>query len=1194
MKIRFPKKRWLWIITFPVILLVAVTGILYAKQEQIVQELLTKANEDFKGKITIERSEISPFKNFPYISIDLKELKIFETKDIQLSPIISIKDAYAGFDLWTVLFGDFEIKTIRISNAVLNITQDSNNTINIVNAFEPVKDINDMEEEFHLNLKKIIVEKVKLTKTNLKDSLSLDFAIDKTVTHFKKTNESINLGIEASFILNIKKGIDTTFIKNKHFVVGSTFHFNNETHLIDFEPSTLKMEEALFGMEGSIDFDDDFDVNLTFEGKKPDFDLLIAFAPPDLAETLNGYGNKGDIFFTATVKGKSVNGFQPAIEASFGCKNGYFSNLNNQKKLDEMTFDGYFTNGEKRSLETFEFRLNEFRARPEAGTFNGNLFVKNFSSPEIDMQVNSDFNLEFLTKFLNLNDLKNLSGKVLLSMNFHDIVDLNNPEKSLEKLNQAYRSDLKVTNLKFKSDRYQLPVDNFNLQATSAGNDVTIEHCNLQIGNSDLSLKGTFNNLPALVHQSSDEILATLHLSSSMIDIKELTENIPHNDRPIEEKLKDFGIDIKLKLPANSLNASRNLPTGSITLNNFKGKLQNYSHQIKQLSAVIAMLDNSIHVEALKMQVTNSDIQIGARLSNLSFWFDSVKNGKSAFEYSIVSNKFQFGDIFTYNGVNYLPESMSGHEFSNFKMSGSFQMMYEKDTLTSKYFTINNLYGKIDRYPHAFHDFNAIVRIYQNDLHIDRFDGMIDDSDFHVAGAVENYNLWLNESKAGDTKITFDLSSKTLRLKDLFSYNGENYVPEEYRDEVLTQFRSHGNLALHFINNELTSKDLQVDLLKGSMKFHPLAFENFKSNIHFENNIMQLKDVSGTLGKSNFKMYGMLHTAVADGNSHAVDNIHFYSTHLDVDELIHYDEPTTGQTLEHDSGFNIFTLPFRNLDLHLKIDHLNYHKYMIDDISASVRMKENHYIYFDQLKLRAASGQVSMIGYFNGSDPTHIYFSPKLKIRAVNLDEVMYKFDNFGQDVLISENLHGIFSGNISGKILMHTDLTPRLDDSDIQMDILIEKGRFEQFEPMYALAEFLDDKNLAKILFDKLENRLVLKNGTLYLPNMLINSSLGFIELSGKQDLNLQMEYFLKVPLKLVTQSAMKKLFGKKSEEVDPNREDEIIYKDPNKRISYINVKISGTPENYKISLQKNKQMNKKNAETGEEFFGFEDAELN
>ncbi len=69
-------------------------------------------------------------------------------------------------------------------------------------------------------------------------------------------------------------------------------------------------------------------------------------------------------------------------------------------------------------------------------------------------------------------------------------------------------------------------------------------------------------------------------------------------------------------------------------------------------------------------------------------------------------------------------------------------------------------------------------------------------------------------------------------------------------------------------------------------------------------------------------------------------------------------------------------------------------------------------------------------------------------------------------------------------------------------------------------------------------------------------------------------MEYYIRVPLKLVTKVATQKLFGKKKEEIDPDQEDEIIYKDPNKRVSYINLKITGTPSDYKISLQKNKDI--------------------
>jgi hypothetical protein len=64
-------------------------------------------------------------------------------------------------------------------------------------------------------------------------------------------------------------------------------------------------------------------------------------------------------------------------------------------------------------------------------------------------------------------------------------------------------------------------------------------------------------------------------------------------------------------------------------------------------------------------------------------------------------------------------------------------------------------------------------------------------------------------------------------------------------------------------------------------------------------------------------------------------------------------------------------------------------------------------------------------------------------------------------------------------------------------------------------------------------------------------------------------MEYYLRIPWKLVTQVGSKKLFGSGDK---PEGDDEIQYKDDSKKVRFINLKITGTPDNYKISLGKDK----------------------
>jgi len=185
-------------------------------------------------------------------------------------------------------------------------------------------------------------------------------------------------------------------------------------------------------------------------------------------------------------------------------------------------------------------------------------------------------------------------------------------------------------------------------------------------------------------------------------------------------------------------------------------------------------------------------------------------------------------------------------------------------------------------------------------------------------------------------------------------------------------------------------------------------------------------------------------------------------------------------------------------------------------------------------------------------------------------------------------------TARVQGKVLLHTDLTPYIEKSNLKIEVSIQNGRIENFEPMQALSDFFNDKNLNKVLFGSLENRLELKDGSLVIPNMLINSSLGYMQLSGKQNVDLEMDYYLRIPLKMVTQVAAKKLFGSKKGEIDPEQEDDIIYKDKSKNTNYVNVRMQGKPEDYSISLRKNKNEDKgaKGFQKGEEFL-FEDLSI-
>lgn len=81
-------------------------------------------------------------------------------------------------------------------------------------------------------------------------------------------------------------------------------------------------------------------------------------------------------------------------------------------------------------------------------------------------------------------------------------------------------------------------------------------------------------------------------------------------------------------------------------------------------------------------------------------------------------------------------------------------------------------------------------------------------------------------------------------------------------------------------------------------------------------------------------------------------------------------------------------------------------------------------------------------------------------------------------------------------------------------------------------------------------------------------------MEISGQQSLDLDMIYQIRGPLCLVAQVGFRTLFGGRSRnEVDPDQEDAIVFRDENRRFRFLTINMQGKPDNYRITLGRARQ---------------------
>ena len=1038
---KFWKRVFIWLLIIPIVLLSLMITIVYVKQQEIVQHFIVTANKDFKGKVEISNSHIAPFANFPYISVDLEDFEVYETKSAK-EPIIRLNDLYLGFDFWTLVSGNFDISMIRLDDGFVHIYQDSAGEYNILKAFEAIEPIEDVEEEFHFSLDEINMNNVYVDKMNA-DSLKIEGILKSGEIGLSNEAEHLFMDLDLTSELSIIDRGDTSFLNNKPIVLKTKVDFNKQNEFIQLSESAVEIMNSSFNLEGALDVKDNFDLDLKIKGQKSDFSLLIALAPDDLIPLLSSFENRGEVFFEAQVKGAVGNGNFPKITADFGCENGFFKNNRTDKSIESLQFKGHFENEQNKGIESMKFYLSDFQASPSTGVFKADLNVFNFASPEIELKLNTNFELDYLAQFFNVEQLENLSGKVNLEMNFHDIIDLDNPEKSIEKLNESYYTELHVSNLRFKIPGYAESFENINIDAHMDGHKAILDKFHVDVGHSSIDIEGTISDLPALLHHTAIPVESNLKIWSDEINITELTS--AKGDKVVNEVIKDMKLNLVFKSSAKDLTESPYLPIGE--------------------------------------------------------------------------------------------------------------------------FFIKDFHADLSTYPHEFHDFHADILIDTNDLSIVDFSGMLDSTDFHFTGKVETYPMWFQERIEGDTKVEYDFTSKHFALKDIFSYQGENHVPEDYRNEEISNTKIHGHANLHFKDHQLISTDVWLTELAGKLKMHPLRFKDFSGRMHIEGEQLTLEKFGGSIGKSSFKTDLSYYFGSQSGKKENV--LDFNSPYLDFNTLFSYESPTASdtETVEHDSVFSIFDIPFPNMRFHMDIGQMTYHSYRLTNINADLRTTKEHLLHLDTLNMNIAGGKINISGLFNGSDRSNIQFSPLMHLDKVDLDQLMVKFDNFGQDEIVSDNLHGIISGKLWGDIQLHADLVPMIDQSELHMDFNISNGALEEYAPLMALSGYFEDEALHKVIFDTLKNHVDIKNGEMTIPEMVINSNLGFLKVSGKQDMEYNMEYYISVPWKMVAKAGRKKLFGGK--EVDPASIGEY---DPDKNYRFVNLVITGDAEDYSVKMGKKK----------------------
>lgn len=306
-------------------------------------------------------------------------------------------------------------------------------------------------------------------------------------------------------------------------------------------------------------------------------------------------------------------------------------------------------------------------------------------------------------------------------------------------------------------------------------------------------------------------------------------------------------------------------------------------------------------------------------------------------------------------------------------------------------------------------------------------------------------------------------------------------------------------------NGKLHIEDVSF-LLKGEKK----EVKNLSGDFRFDRNDLIVDMLNAEYSDNKFEATGyftnLLPFLLLKNESFWVD-LTVKSENIDFDKLM-----TTDKTSEN--AELAFMLPKSwggNLDLEIK--SFQFGKFTAKNMKGNLTIKGKKFIanYFE---MQSMKGKVSLNGYIDTREPGLHPIVCDALLEDVDIQDAFRDLNNFGQDKLTHEHINGKLTSKVRFESRVDKELRISIDHLFVKADIMVENGELIDYKPMQKLAKFIKVDDLSRIKFSTLKNKIEIKNKTIYIPEMRINSSALDLDVSGTHKFTNEIDYKLKLEL--------------------------------------------------------------------------------
>lgn len=399
-------------------------------------------------------------------------------------------------------------------------------------------------------------------------------------------------------------------------------------------------------------------------------------------------------------------------------------------------------------------------------------------------------------------------------------------------------------------------------------------------------------------------------------------------------------------------------------------------------------------------------------------------------------------------------------------------------------------------------------------LILDELEASIGPGDINVWGKIIDF-----EAPSFDLNLEGEIDLE--ELKSLLNIS----LLEKLEGKVQLDGRLQGNLPRESTNETL---DLlkgidfigKINLTKGVFQMYgqDQLYDEIEGDIQLKDNAVIIKSANARVNKSPFQISGTIKNALPyisrKGQKLGIQ------ADFKADEL-NFNKILTQSESKRDTTYN-FQLPKDvAFDLSVEVGKMAFRKFEATNISGNAYYK-NGLLTLNPISFALASGDVKANVHFTQKSDNQFEAKALAHLRNIDLEEFFVAFENFGQDVIHSNNLEGRANATVDFSALFKSDLSIASETIKSNMDLIVLNGKLKNVESLQAISDYLRgnalwrslirvdefEKKLKVIKFDTLSNSIAIENRLITIPAMTIGSSALTLNLSGTHSFDDAIDY--------------------------------------------------------------------------------------